>query len=294
MHPMVDQQALISRLREVDPITAFQMAQPKPDELMTVAPGATVLNKRDPTRPVFTAPSAPEKPDEFMRAMTAAGIDPASPQGRQMAFQHLQKLATHQPGTNVNINTEKPLLNTVAQGLGKQIDDSLSVAKAAIPAIQTAQTLRAAVDSGKVVSGPGASFRVLGLQIGQMMGVGGKDGAEILANTRTAIQSMAQAELSAAQQMKGQGQITEAERQIIKRAAAGDINDLTAPEIKLLSGVMEKTARAKIEQHKKNVQGLAKMPGADALMPFYQVDEPAPYTAVPGVRRYNPATGRIE
>jgi hypothetical protein len=58
---------------------------------------------------------------------------------------------------------------------------------------------------------------------------------------------------------------------------------------------MEKTARFKISQHQRNVQGLSKMPGAEALMPFYQIEEPAPYAAPnSGVRRYNPATGRIE
>lgn len=176
-----------------------------------------------------------------------------------------------------SVNTEKPLLNTVAQGLGKQIDDSLAAARSATSAINTAQTLRAAVDSGKIVSGPGATFRVLGLQVGQMLGVGGKDGAEILANTRTAIKSMAQAELDAAQQMRGQGQITESERDIIRRAAAGSIDELTAPEIRLLSEAMEKTARFKIGQHKSNVKNLGSMSGAQALMPFYQVDEPPPY-----------------
>ncbi|MCV5968777.1 hypothetical protein, partial [Lactococcus petauri] len=81
--------------------------------------------------------------------------------------------------------------NTIAEGLGKNIDTSLSNAQAAIPAIQTAQTLKQAVDSGKLIAGPGSTFRVLGLQVGQMLGVGGNGGAEVLANTRTAIQSMA-------------------------------------------------------------------------------------------------------
>jgi len=274
------------------------------DALRPPKPAAPIVSKpgdiaRDPTTgaQLWENPAAPKEatPTNLAKLIQERDTLPQGHPNRALYDQEIRRATTHTPGTTVNVNTEKPLLNTVAQGLGKQIDDSLSVAKAAVPSINTAHTLRAAVDSGKLVSGPGASFRVLGLQIGQMLGVGGKDGGEILSNTRKAIQAMAQAELDAAQQMKGQGQITEAERSIIRRAAAGDINDLTAPELRLLSEVMEKTARFKISQHQRNVQGLSKMPGAEALMPFYQIEEPAPYAAPnSGVRRYNPATGRIE
>ena len=55
------------------------------------------------------------------------------------------------------------------------------------------------------------------------MGLAGKDSKETLEKTRAAMQQMAQLELDAAAQMKGQGQITENERDIIRRAASGDI-----------------------------------------------------------------------
>ena len=230
------------------------------------------------------------------QALQAAGIDPASPQGRQFAMQSLQKMTTHQPGTHVNVNTAKPLMNTIAEGLGRQIDASLEQANSAIGSVRTAQNLMSAIDSGKVIAGPTASFRVAGLQLGQMLGIGGKDAAETLSNTRTAIQSMAQAELDAAAQMKGQGQITEAERSILKRAASGDIDSLTAPEIRQLAVVSDRAARTKITRHRSNVDRLKSMPEAAPLIPFYGVDEPPAYSA-PGaqkVRRFNPATGKIE
>jgi len=141
-----------------------------------------------------------------------------------------------------------------------------------------AQNLRKAAESGNIIAGPTASVRIPLLQIGQMIGVGGKNDAERLSNTRQAVQTMAQAELDAAQQMKGQGQITEAERDIIRRAAAGDISSFTAPEISQLSQAIEKTARAKIASHRRSVGALKNIKGAESLMPFYQVDEPAPYS----------------
>lgn len=270
-----------------------QMMQPPQRKLTAYKPGDEVRDEAG--NVAFRVPTQ-EKEPEALRAFAAAyGKD--SPEYAQALRQYARKLATPSAGVQVNVGAEKPLIGAVGAGLGKQIDESLSAARAAIPAIQTAQTLRSAVDSGKLVSGPGASFRVLGLQLGQMLGVGGENGAEILANTRTAIQSMAQAELDAAQQMKGQGQITESERDIIRRAAAGRIDDLTPPEMRLLSGAMEKTARFKIDQHKRNLKGLSKLPGAESIMPFYQLDDPPAYTpptAGPAVRKFNPATGKIE
>lgn len=254
---------------------------PKPPQRDTVAPGSSVIEYGpNGPKPIFTAPAEPKAealPEVAKLISQMERLPPGSP-FRKVYENAIQKATTHQPATSVNVNTEKPLLNSVAQGLGKQIDDSLAAARAAIPAITTAHRLMSAVDSGKLVSGPGASFRVLGLQIGQMLGVGGSNGAEILQNTRSAIQSMAQAELDAAQQMKGQGQITESERDIIRRAASGRIDDLTAPEVKLLAQTMEKTAKFKIKSHRSNVGALQAMPGAAPLIPFYQVPDPQPYS----------------
>ena len=87
------------------------------------------------------------------------------------------------------------------------------------------------------------------------------------------MQQMAQLELDAAAQMKGQGQITENERDIIRRAASGDIS-MTLPELKTLTASLDKTARYRIERHNKNVQPLIANPNAAALAPFLTVPEP--------------------
>lgn len=288
--PQVDQAALIRSLTQADPMAAFQMLQPKPADYKVVGDALVSVGPQG----VKEAYRAPQKPAAVPSAIQE--YEYAKGQGYRGTFEQWDTARKRAGATNVTVpvNTAKPFLTTIAEGLGKNIDTSLANAQAAIPAIQTAQTLRQAVDSGKLIAGPGSTFRVLGLQVGQMLGVGGKDGAEVLANTRTAIQSMAKAELDAAAQMKGQGQITEAERSIIKRAAAGDIDSLTAPEIRLLSEGMEKTARFKIKQHQANVQRLGQMPDAAPIMPFYSVEEPQAYSPQGKVRKFNPATGRIE
>ena len=87
--------------------------RPPKEDLMTVAEGATVWDRRA-GKPVFTAPQKPQAADEFTRALTAAGLDPNSPQARALALQRLTKMATHAPGTSVSVNTgQKGLDNTL-------------------------------------------------------------------------------------------------------------------------------------------------------------------------------------
>lgn len=231
---------------------------------------------------VSEAYRAPDAPDDFSRALRAAGLAPDSPQARAFALERVRKMSTHQPGTQVTVNAEKPLINELAGGLGKQIDSSLAAARSAQTSIVNAHGIRAALDSGKVISGPGTKFKVFGLRLGQALGAGGKDAAEMLVNTGNVVRSMAQAELDAATQMRGQGQITEAEREIIRRAASGSIDDMTEPEIRALVDATEKVARLKISNHVRNVESLRKMPSAAQLMPFYDVDQPPDYAASAG------------
>lgn len=188
--------------------------------------------------------------------------------------------------TDIHVNTEKSLLNEIAGGLGKGITTGQDQARGALGTISTVNRLMDALDSGKTMAGPGTTFRQFGLQVGDMLGVTGKDAKEKLLNTRQAVQSLAQLELDAAQQMKGQGQITEAERAIIRRAASGDIDGMTGSELRLLGGVLDRTARTKIKTYNQQVAPLKSNPNAAPLAPFLDVQEPEQRKA-PGVMRFD-------
>lgn len=181
---------------------------------------------------------------------------------------------------NLAVNTEKSLLTTMGEGLGKQLDSSLAGAQSAAQTIGTAQQIRSLVDSGKVITGPGADYRLTLARIGDSLGIGGGDTAEKLSNTVQLMQGLAKTELDASQSMRGQGPITDSERALIRRAAAGDLN-MTPRELSTLSGAIEKNARARIKQHQTQVNRLNQMPGATPIIPFYNVDEPpdAPISA---------------
>lgn len=77
--------------------------------------------------------------------------------------------------------------------------------------------------------------------------------------------------------MKGQGQITESERSIIRRAASGDIDSMTTSELRTLTDTLDKVARSKIRANQQNVQRLQTNPNAAPVVPFMQVEEPPQY-----------------
>lgn len=72
-----------------------QFAAPPKRNLTSVAPGASLVDEAT-GQPVYTAPPKQDE-DEFVGALRAAGIDPASPQGRQLLAQRLTKMTTHAP-----------------------------------------------------------------------------------------------------------------------------------------------------------------------------------------------------
>lgn len=286
--PMAQMQFEALRLGQIKPMDYIN-AQRKDTNPMKLGAGEALIDPRT-FKPLFTNPKEDTTPSAIKEYNYAVA------QGYKGSFQQYQLEQKRAGATSVamSVNAVKPLVQGVAESLAQQVGNDLSGAKAAGSTIENARKLSALVDSGSIVTGPLADQRIVARQVAEAIGVGGKTNAEVLSNTRQAIQSMAQFELDAAQSMKGQGQITEAERAILKRAAAGDIN-MTGPELKSLSATLETRARKRIEVHQSNVGRLAKIPGTEPLIPMLSVEQPpAPQEAPARVRRFNPATGRIE
>jgi hypothetical protein len=92
----------------VSPMDYAKEAFPK-DEFVSVAPGTVRVNART-NQPVFTAPTAP-KEDEFVARLRAAGIDPASQQGRALIMDKLRKDTTHAPAaTAISYGSPVPVV----------------------------------------------------------------------------------------------------------------------------------------------------------------------------------------
>jgi hypothetical protein len=97
------------------------------------------------------------------------------------------------------------------------------------------------------------------------------------------MQALAGLELSAAEAMKGQGAITEAERAIIKRASAGDLMTMTASEVGTLLSALEKSSQYKIDSHNANMATLGKNKDMQSILPFYNLQQPFSPTNPPQV-----------
>lgn len=172
--------------------------------------------------------------------------------------------------TNVNVNTApKAFLGEIGKGAGEQVMSDFTGAKSAVQTLNNAAQIEQGLKN--VIVGPGAGARVKLSQIGQILGVNGKDATEQLQNTRNVMQGLARQELSAAGQMKGQGQITESERGILRRAEAGDISELTVPEIQTLLGAIKKTSAYRINQHNQNLSKLRQDPNAAGMADYMQL-----------------------
>ena len=210
------------------------------------------------------------------------------------------ELAKRKAGaTNVNVG-DKSFSTEFGKGVAGSVETTYNNALAAKNTISTIQGIRPLIQSG-VYAGPLSSAPRAVDQLASSLGIASGTTEEKLARTAEAMQGLAQLEMNAAASMKGQGQITENERALIARAAGGNFKDFTQKEVLTLLNAMEKTSQGKIKTHEKNLGLLRKRPDTSQLADFYSLgDNQQQVPAAPaaahagGVRKYNPATGRIE
>ena len=150
----------------------------------------------------------------------------------------------------------------------KVLGDLTAGARSANETLINVEKMLPALD--KAILGPAADYRTAMLRIGQQLGVAGADANEQLANTRIVVQGLAQQELDAAAQMRGQGSLTEGERGILRRAAAGD-QTLSASEIRQALSTAQKTARYRLASQEDYLKRAMKIPGFEQFAPMYQV-----------------------
>lgn len=223
--------------------------------------------------------SGPPKQDDFQRSLTAAGIMPGTPQYQQLMGDWLRKQSTHQPPVNVQVNTEKGLYGEIANKLGASVADTRDAAMQAPQTVASIDRVMSALDSGKVIAGPGAAGRTALTQVASMM-FPGTAPEESLIQTRRAINGMAQLTLDSRQALKGQGAISEGEGALLQRARSGDVENMTVPELKEVMRIMRDKQAYLIKQHNQNAKAVGTNPAAAPLTPFFQpIQEPAPYAA---------------
>lgn len=181
------------------------------------------------------------------------------------------QLALKRAGATQVVIPEKTFGAEFGKGVAEAVQQGYQSAVAASSTLDSIAAIRPILQSGEVFSGPLANQQMLLARIGTTLGVAGQDTQEKAKNTAIAMQQLANLELKQAEAMKGQGAITDFERTLISRAAAGDLGKMSAGEVQALLGALEKTAKSKIQIHERNLTNLSKNPELKNLLPMYQL-----------------------
>lgn len=230
--------------------------------------------------PVYTAAPKPEAAPSSVREFQYGQTNPA--------FNDWLLSNKKAGGTKIDIHNkvENKASESVAGQVGPILEKSLTAAEGAMRVLDASDRVIKAMDSGNVITGPLANARVTGLQISQMLGIGGKDDAERLANTRQAIRGLSEMTLQGRKEMSGQGAITDRESALAEKATSGDIGNLTAEEVKILANASRRASQYQIQKHQSRVKNAGVLPGMQNITPFFDVPamEPAaPPPAAPVV-----------
>jgi hypothetical protein len=257
-----------------DPKFAKEMAEAPTWGKKRVVINGQLVNEADAT-PVGAA--IPKQADPVNVAKDLLIPDPNNP-GKFIPNQALVGVKTGiakagAPNVRATVNMpDKKFYEGLGTAVSGQIEKGFEQAQAATQTLNNANQIASGLE--KAFVGPMANQRMTLAQLGQTLGITGKDTEEALLNTRNVIQGLARQELAAAGQMKGQGQITESERAILRKAESGDISSFTKPELQLFVGAIRKTARSRIATHQRNLDNLKTDKEAGTILPYLQIDVP--------------------
>lgn len=185
-------------------------------------------------------------------------------------FQQFELSRAKSSAPNVNVKTDVKMGESLGAQVGPMMKDSTAIAEGAVKQVDAAQRISRAIDTNQVYAGPGAGVRLKVGQVSQMLGVGGKDEAEKIANTRSTVRGLAELTLQGRQQMKGQGAITESEGALAEKAMSGRVEDLTGAEIKQLAKASERAARFNYGEHQRKLKVMQSNPSLQNIAPFYE------------------------
>lgn len=219
------------------------------------------------------------------------------PDGQIVANQAYQEYAKQKASagaarTSVQVNNK--MGESLAGQIGPMMKDSQASADAAVKQVQAANSIDAALNSGKVITGPTANARLTVTQWVDALGLGGADQKAKLENTRSALQGLAQLTLQGRQQMRGQGAITESESKLAERAISGDLS-MSPTELRVLTNAARRAGQYVHQEHQRKVQAVSANPDYSPMVPFYAVPDMPQQPASPqapaaggwGIQRVN-------
>jgi len=185
------------------------------------------------------------------------------------AYQEYQMRKARAGATNITTKTEVKAAESIANQVGPMLRESATAADGAVAQIDAADRVLSALNSNKVLAGPLASKRLAMAQYGQMLGIGGKDDAERIANTRQVVRGMAEMTLQGRKQMSGQGAITESESKLAEKATSGDIDSLTPAELKIIAEASRRASQHTLASHQRKVNKAKSNPATAGIADYF-------------------------
>lgn len=195
------------------------------------------------------------------------------PDGQPMANSAYQAYAMSKAkagAPNITTKTEVKAAESIAGQVGPILKDSYIAAQGANAQIDAASRVVQAVDTDKMFAGPLASKRLSLAQFGQTLGIGGKDDAEKIANTRQAIRGLAELTLQGRKSMRGEGAITESEGKLAEKAMSGDIDSMTPAELKIVAQSSARVARYNLAEHNRKVEKARANPATAGIAGYFE------------------------
>ena len=257
---------------ERQPITSDELIR------MAFAPGLGVEQQKTILAAAeLTKPKPTELPSSY-REYVLATQDPVNPyKGSYVQYQQdLRKAGA----TNVSVSTEKSYGGALAGKVAEQDAAKFDAANAAPNVIQTIQSTRNLLDSGNVITGIGAQQRLDLARFGQLLGVGGKDANERIANTQQLFSNRAQATLDSIRSSglgSGQG-FSNKDREFLENARLGNIT--YSPEaLRRQLDIEERVARATVTSWNNRIKNIPQ--DARQALGLSTVELPAPAITTP-------------
>jgi hypothetical protein len=242
---------------------AFQKMNEGP---MKVGAEDTLLDPRT-LKPLFTG--AGKQPDSIRYAIAIGQLppDPKTWNPQQAAL--AKTLVESKTSAGASKYDFGNMINKSLSDVAPMLVASKTATSGAIQQADAANRIIQSLDTNKIFTGAGANQKLQAAQIGQMLGITGGKTEEIVANTRQAIQGLAQLTLQGRKQMRGEGAITQSEGELAERAMSGDVS-LTAGELRILANAAKRSAKFTYDQHQSMMGALAK--DSPNSVPYYQLE----------------------
>lgn len=211
-----------------------------------------------------------------------ADVSKLTDQQRQQALRYAQEqdISARRAGAPiVNVKYGQTFGTELAKNQAAVLDESARSAQGAVSTLDTVTQIEPLV--AQAFTGPGATVQTVLAQVGEKLGVGGQNRQQVLQNTANLIKGAAQLELDAAAKMRGQGQITENERAILRKAESFDPTSATAAEINAILATLRQRAQKRITSHNQYLDRFIQtQPEAEQQLDLYRIRPPVPVRRV--------------